>query len=186
MRDVNKPRNADARGDLGDTFSSLYMNIVKGEVSFVHGPQGQHGKSRNAIGNILGFIVAADEVVHDIGVPDTLGDLLLVTYVPFLPKATAIRVNKIKGRADDGWAKRTRETICPRSPVTFKWRFSSSSRYGMTTCVPAFAVCMCEISCLIALLRRKKKHTELGNEIAAEEARATKDGRDVTCYRTAP
>lgn len=53
----------------------------------------------------------------------------------------------------------------------------------MTTCVPAFAVCMCEISCSPF---NKKRRTELGDEIAAEEARAAKDGRDMSCYRTAP
>src|SRR6266571_8755025 len=79
---------------------------------------------------------------------------------------------------------RTRETICPRSPVTFKWRFSSSSRYGITTCVPAFAVCHPAVR--YRAQASKKKRTELGDEIAAEEARAAKDGRDVPCDRTAP
>ena len=85
---MNEPRNADARRDLGDTSGSLYMNVIEGEVSFAHGPQAQHRINRNATGDILGLIVAADEVVHDIGVPDTLGDLILVADVPFLPKTS--------------------------------------------------------------------------------------------------
>ena len=32
----------------------------------------------------------------------------------------------------------------------------------------------------------KNTRTELGDEIAAEEARASKDGRNVPCYSTAP
>src|SRR6266571_3501130 len=39
---MHESRNADTRGDLGDAFGSLFMNVVKGEVSFAHGPQDQH------------------------------------------------------------------------------------------------------------------------------------------------
>lgn len=31
-------------------------------------------------------------------------------------------------------------TIWPRSPIGFRWRIGSSSRYGTITCVPALAV----------------------------------------------
>ena len=69
--------------------------------------------------------------------------------------------------------------------MTFKWRFSSSSRYGMMTCVPAFAVCVGHQD-TFPLLFQKNTHTELGDEITAEEACAAKDGRNVPCYRTTP
>lgn len=47
MRNVDQPRNANARGDFGDAPSAVGMYMVKGEVSFNGG--GRDAKSRSAI-----------------------------------------------------------------------------------------------------------------------------------------
>ena len=75
------------------------MNVVKGEVSVAISGQYHIHKERDGW-TILGLIVATNEVVHDIGVPDTLGNLFLVTDVPFLPKPAVLKTKIIKWRTD--------------------------------------------------------------------------------------
>ena len=182
MRDVNEPRNADARGDLGDAFGSLYMNIIIGKVSFAHGPQGQHNIHSNASVNILCLIVAANDVVHYVGVPDTLGNLFLVTDVPFLPKAAAIRVknaNTTNGEDRTYKGDDLSEIAC---------NLQVALLVLVTVWYDNLRSCL---RCVGVRYRAddpsspKNTRTELGDEIAAEEARAAKDGRNVPCYRTA-
>jgi hypothetical protein len=89
VRNVDQPRNANARGDFGDTPSTVDVYIVKGEVSFNGG--GRHARVGDCCGSgkkrmdILCLVITSDEIVHDVRVPDTLCDLFLVADVPFLP-----------------------------------------------------------------------------------------------------
>jgi hypothetical protein len=53
--------------------------------------------------------------------------LIWVPRVPFLPSAPL-------------FAQHTIGTICPKSPITLKCLFSSSSLYGTITCVPSLAI----------------------------------------------
>jgi hypothetical protein len=89
VRYVDQPGDADARGDLGDAPGTFGVYVVKSEIS--------SSRERAALArrkerefffwqDILCLVITANEVVHNVGVPDALCDLLLVADVPFLPK----------------------------------------------------------------------------------------------------
>ncbi len=102
MRDVDEARHADARGDLGDAPSSLDVNVIKSKVSFAHGLPGQCERDRQRK-DMLGLIIAANEVVHDIRMSDALSNLLLVSDIPFLPNQRPCGQNVgTKGGAEFG------------------------------------------------------------------------------------
>ena len=77
-----------------------------------------------------GLPIAPDEVVHHIRMFDTFVDLFRVPRVPCL--WSKVRQSAAQ-RFDWRLSGLTIGTICPRSPMIFSRRFSSSSRYGMMT-----------------------------------------------------
>lgn len=93
VRYVDQPRNANARGDLGNALSTFHVYVVIGEISFVkeitqvsvalarkNGCDGRNGKR-----DVLGLIITANEIVHNIRVPNAFCDLFFVADLPFLP-----------------------------------------------------------------------------------------------------
>lgn len=75
------------------------------------------------IGNLLGRIVAADEVIDNIGVTDAFFNRLSVAKVIFLtPSVSTGSSSQAASHV------RTIKITLPRSPVSFRWRFVISSR----------------------------------------------------------
>jgi hypothetical protein len=74
-------------------------------------------------------------------------------------------------------------TICPRSPVNFKCLLSSSSRYGMMTCVPILP-----ISRFRNISHKTPKSslqlTQFRNDISPKESRAPKHSHDMSADGT--
>jgi hypothetical protein len=96
---VDQPGNADARGDLGDAPSTFGVYVVKSEISSSCArtrAREREVRSATALArrkerekkwqDVLCLVITADEVVHDVGVPDALCDLFLIADVPFLQK----------------------------------------------------------------------------------------------------
>lgn len=68
--------------------------------------------------------------------------------------------------------------------MTFRCRFSSSSRYGTMTCVPALAERTSMSS--PGLYARGVPPTEFRDEVPSEEARAAKDSDNMASVGTSP
>jgi hypothetical protein len=145
VRYVDQPGNADARGDLGDASSTFGVYVVKSEIS--SSPARAREREREARSatasarrkerekNLAGHTLSRNHGRRGCTRCRSAGRTL--RSVPRCGCPIPAKMNKFffyaKGsfffermvRTEDG---RTIETICPRSPVTFKCRLSSSSR----------------------------------------------------------
>ena len=87
---MDQPRNANARGNLGNALSTFDVYIVICEISC--GKEITVGIRKSKDGtegeDTLCLIITTNEIVHNIGVPNAFCNLLLVANVPFLPSKT--------------------------------------------------------------------------------------------------
>ena len=83
---------------------------------------------------ILGLVFSSNKIVDNIRVTNAFSYLGIISQIPFLEQVFYSAPRQRQHSA------LTTGTICPKSPMTFKCLFSSSSRYGTTTFVPALAI----------------------------------------------
>lgn len=99
VRYVDQPRNANARGDFSNTPGTVNVYIVKSEISFATVSVELARKDRRRKGEriyILGLIVTANEIVHDIRMANAFCNLFFVANVPFLPSERGKRMTSIQ------------------------------------------------------------------------------------------
>lgn len=84
---------------------------------------------------VLGGVVATDQVVDNVGVADRLLNGSSVAEIHFLEICQRMLAQEVRYKK-----RRTRKTTRPRSPETLRWRLAISSRKGTTTVHPARAM----------------------------------------------
>ncbi len=141
VRYVDQPGNADARGDLGDAPSTFGVYVVKSEISSSRARARERGTVGHCVGSkkregkkMAGHTLSRNHGRRGCTRCRSAGRTL--RSVPRCGCPIPAKMNNFffyaKGsfflRKDCRNGGRTIETICPRSPVTFKCRLSSSSR----------------------------------------------------------
>lgn len=127
-RDVNISVNVILGSGFDDTLRSLDVNIGEGEISVVPCQITNYRGEDTPF--LLGRVVPANQVVHNIGVSNARLDRGCVAEVVLLSRCyPMITPNMLQGVP-------TTKTTRPKSPVTFRCRLVISSRNGTTTVQP--------------------------------------------------
>lgn len=125
------------------TWTSSYVKFLSQPSSATssHNQLGSSGRE-----NILCGVVTPNQVEDDVRMPHALLNRRGVSQIKLLhPPIYSTSIHPLSHPiplpVSHGVGKTlTINTIFPKSPVTFRWRFVISSRYGITTVHPALAI----------------------------------------------